>query len=135
VDFKQGVFQRLAAGEWLVYHFSCDLESIYGDGIWSEVKFFSIKHAKRITDIIVSMGIRPLPPSMWHLYSPAPPIKWYDSLSDEKVAFDELYEVVVGFSEFYARAINRYQFNEDFLIRHKEDWDKVKKRMRNLMGR
>jgi len=135
VEFKHGIYQRLAAGEWLVYHFARDLESVHGEGIWSEVKFFSEKHAKRLTDIVVSMRIKPLPPSMWHLYSPSPPKKWYDALVDRDIAFREVYEVVIGFSDFYSRMLNRYQFDEEFLVRHKEDWDKVKKRMRNLMGR
>jgi len=135
VNFKEGMYQRLAAGEWLAYHFSRDLNRWWGEGIWDDIKFFSAKHAKRLTDIVVSMNVRPLPPHMWYIYSPVPPKRWYDALSSKEVAFNELYEMVIGFSELYGRLINRHKFEEEFLNRHLQDWELTKRKMRNLMGR
>ncbi len=135
MEFKEGIYQRLTAGEWLAYHFASDISSIWGEGIWSDVMFFTGKHAARLTEFIVSLGVSPLPPGLWHIYSPAPPKRWYDSLKDKDIAFAEMYEIVIGMSEFYMRMKNRYGFNEEFLDRHLADWQDVKRRMRNLMGR
>lgn len=135
MEFKEGIYQRLNAGEWLVYHYVSDLERILGEGVWSDVRFFAYKHAQRLSEFIVSLGVKPLPPHMWYIYSPAPPKKWYDALSDRDVAFRDLYEVAIGMAEMYSNMISRYQFTEDFLVRHKADWEDVKRRMRNLMGR
>ena len=135
MDFKRGIYQRLTAGEWLVYHFAKDIASIHGADVWDDIAFFSLKHATRLQEFLLSLGVVPLPPRLWYIYSPAPPINWYEALFDRDLAFSEMYEVVIGFSEFYARLVNRYGFTEEFLERHRNDWDDAKRKMRHKMGR